>query len=78
MEYNLKKIFSEVLKIKEEVINDNFKEGDVPEWDSLGHINLFMELEKRFKLKFKLDEISNNRSFSSIKKLLEEKGIICH
>lgn len=78
MEYNLKKIFSEVLKIKEEEINENLKEGDVPEWDSLGHINLFMELEKRLNLKFKLDEVSNNRSFSSIKKLLEEKGVVCH
>ncbi len=78
MNCNLKKIFSDVFKIEEDKITENMKEGDIPEWDSLAHINLFMELERRFKLKFKLDEVSNNRSFLNIKKLLEEKGITCH
>lgn len=42
---------SKVLKLDKKKIKKNLQIGQVPEWDSLSHINIFLELKKNFKLK---------------------------
>jgi acyl carrier protein len=37
---------------------DTMTAGDVPGWDSLGHLNLIIALEKRFGIKFATAEIA--------------------
>lgn len=73
----LKKTFEETfkLKISAKKFND-LKINDIPEWDSMGNINLILEIEREFKIKFTMSEIENLDSISSIKKVLSEKGII--
>lgn len=44
-------------------------------WDSVGTINLVMEIEKEFKIKIKSNEIINIQSYSNIKSILTKKGI---
>lgn len=46
---------------------------DIPEWDSLGHLNLFMALEQEFKIKFSSEEIIDNDSIKKIDTLLQKK-----
>jgi len=48
---------------------------DVPNWDSIGHMNLVASLEKRFGLRFEVDEIMEMGSAESIVKILESKGV---
>lgn len=77
MNIDLKEIFRKVFLLEEGYTLETLKEGDIENWDSLGHITLFMELENKLGIKFKMDEIAKNRSYKDIKRLLEEKGILC-
>ena len=67
----LKEIFEEVFEIK--VSENDFlsmKINDIRQWDSLGHINFLLAVEKRFNVKFKLNEIELFVSIEKIKKFL--------
>ena len=65
--------FKKVLKIKKipkdlhEIKMQNFKA-----WDSLGHIKLLLYIEKRFKTKFSMEDISNLTSFKKIHNKLKK------
>ena len=50
-------IFIDVLEDDDIVLNYNTTADDITEWDSLNNILLIVEIEKKFKLKFKLEEI---------------------
>lgn len=50
-------IFKDVLDNDDLVITRNTKADDVEEWDSLSHIQLVVQIEKQFKVKFLVSEI---------------------
>lgn len=50
-------VFIDVLEDDDIVLNYNTTADDVKDWDSLNNILLIVEIEKKFKLKFKLEEI---------------------
>ena len=50
-------IFKEILENNNIQINYNTTSNDIPEWDSLGHIQLVIAIEKHFKIKFTASEI---------------------
>lgn len=45
---------------------DNLKMGNYNPWDSLSHINLLLEIEKKLKIKFSMKEISELNTFKKI------------
>jgi|TARA_B100001964_G_scaffold182423_1_gene201857 acyl carrier protein len=63
----LKKTFTKP-KIPKKI--DNLKIGELKGWDSLGHVNLLLEIEKTFKLKFDSQIFLNLDSIKKIKKEL--------
>ena len=65
--YALKKTFTKS-KIPKKI--ENLKIGDLKEWDSLGHVNLLLEIEKIFKLKFESKIFLSLDSIKKIKKYL--------
>jgi len=51
--------FCKVMKLDE--VPENFRElkiGSLKEWDSLCHMNLFLELEEKFKIRFSIEEMT--------------------
>jgi acyl carrier protein len=48
---------------------------DVPNWDSIGHMNLVAALEQEFNLQFEVDEIMEMSSPQKILDILKAKGI---
>ncbi len=56
-------IFIDVLEDDDIVLNYNTTADDIEDWDSLNNILLIVEIEKKLKLKFKLEEI---HSFKNI------------
>jgi acyl carrier protein len=48
---------------------------DVPNWDSIGHMNLVMYLEQEFNQRFEVDEIMEMSSPAKIAEILAEKGV---
>ena len=55
----LKKTFPKS-KIPKEI--ENLKIGDLKGWDSLGHVNLLLEIEKIFKFKFGTKILSTSKN----------------
>jgi acyl carrier protein len=50
-------VFRDVLENPDVVVSDTTTAADVPEWDSLSHVQLVVAIEKRFKLRFTAAEI---------------------
>ena len=63
-----KKSFLESLAVGEDVINEDLKYNDIPEWDSIGHMTLMSSLEEIFQITLDTDDIVD---FSSYKKGIE-------
>ena len=58
---------------KKKVTNfEKLKIGDLKEWDSLGHINFLLEIQKKLKIKFSMKDISELDSIKKITKKLKE------
>jgi acyl carrier protein len=54
----MQQVFQEVFGDNQLVLSDSMTGADVPEWDSLGHLNLIIAIEKRFGIRFATAEIS--------------------
>jgi acyl carrier protein len=48
---------------------------DVPNWDSIGHMNLVSHLEQEFHVQFEVDEIMEMSSARRIAEILRARGI---
>ena len=66
LDIKLEKILKEVFQV--EKIDLNFSMDEIPEWDSLTHIQLITAIEKEFKIKIKFDDAMIMTSIPIIKK----------
>jgi acyl carrier protein len=71
----LEKIIREVFDIETETIDENWTSDDIPDWDSVGHLNLIIEVEKQFKIKIEIEEMFEVEKLKDIVKILEKKNI---
>ncbi len=55
----LTEIFQDVFDDDEIVLTDATTADDIEDWDSLEQINLLVAIEKQFKIKFQLADVSN-------------------
>lgn len=46
---------------------------DIPDWDSLEHINLINEIEKQFKMQFKMKEITGMKNVGEMLDIILER-----
>ena len=58
----LKKNFSKVKIPKKKKL----KAGDFEEWDSLGHLNFLLAVERHFKIKFSMEQMTELKDFDEI------------
>ena len=73
-----KNIDIKVIKVAESIFNKkklNIKKSvkNIQEWDSLNHLRLMISLQKYFKIKFELNEITNINSLEKWSKLIKKK-----
>jgi acyl carrier protein len=66
-------LISDTLVVPRDQVTDNFTYGDVPEWDSMGHMNLMMALEEKFNIQITADTITNLVSIPAIISYLSER-----
>ncbi len=65
----LKDIFIDVLENPLILINNQSTASDIPGWDSLNHIMLIVEIEKKFKIRFTAEEA---QSFVNVGEMCDE------
>ena len=68
IESDLFKIFAKVFGLMDNSINMSTSQENIENWDSLNHILLIVEIEKKFDMKFKVGEISE---LNSVKKIFK-------
>ena len=59
--------------IKEKKIKKNILLNKIKGWDSINHLNILMEIEKKLKIKFKIDEMSNFKNIGEIINCVKKK-----
>jgi acyl carrier protein len=65
-------ILKEVFENDSLIIESTTKAADIEEWDSLNHIYLIVEIEKKYKIKFTTNQIQGWQSVGDIVKDLNE------
>jgi len=55
------------------VLRDELTAPDVPGWDSFNHINLVMQIEEDFSVRFTTEEISGLANVGEFKSLIARK-----
>jgi acyl carrier protein len=73
LEEKVIQIISTSLEVSLEIISVELSIGDIPEWDSLGHIVIISNLEKDFSLNFDPEIIMDLEDVSDIVVAIEER-----
>lgn len=69
----VQEIFRDIFDDESLIIRDETNSDDIEEWDSLNHINLVVAIEKEFKIKFSLDELSALKDVGAMIDLMSKK-----
>lgn len=70
----LTEIFREVFDDESIEISDSTTADDIEAWDSLEHITLISAVEKAFKMRFSMREVSGMKNVGEMAEILLEKG----
>ena len=73
MEEQLKLLFANILTIDENLDINSLEMGDVPNWDSLGQLNLITGIEEEFGVFFSNEEILELNSYQKFLEVLLKK-----
>jgi acyl carrier protein len=68
-------LFEKTFGLEKDKFAETLTPEDVPNWDSIGHMNLVMYMEQEFKQRFEVDEIMEMSSPAKIIEILAAKGI---
>ena len=69
----VKKIFAKSLKIPIKEINNNLSYVRSEKWDSVNHMNLILELERRFNIILDENDVIKIKDYKSCHKLIKNK-----
>ena len=65
-----------VFGISQESLTSATTADDIEQWDSLAHLQLIMEIEQRFDVRFHIDQIPKLTSMAAIEGALRSKGAL--
>jgi acyl carrier protein len=75
LEERLANLFEKTFGLEKERFSINMQPEDVPNWDSIGHMNLIMYMEQEFNQHFEVDDIMEMSSPAKILEILKSKGV---
>ena len=67
-------LLAEAIQVPVELVTPDLAFGDLPQWDSLGHMEVMMRLEEKFGVEISADTIAELISITEICKYLEKNG----
>jgi acyl carrier protein len=71
----LKQVMATMLNVDVSTINEDSSMDNVPNWDSLRHMNLVLALEEEFKVTIPDEDAGNITSYKLIKLVLNDLGV---
>ena len=71
---HVRSLLAEAIQVSPELVTSDLSFGDLPQWDSLGHMEVMMQLEDEFGIEISADTIAELISIPEICKFLEERG----
>lgn len=72
MEQKIIGIIAKILEVELEEVELDTAIGDLPEWDSLHHLQLIAELEKEYGIKYAADDLAELEDVSDLIGLTKE------
>ena len=66
MEQKIIEIISRILEVDVDEIELDTAIGDLPEWDSIHHLQIIVELEKEFAVKYSQNELAELEDVSDL------------
>ncbi|HEX7975845.1 MAG TPA: acyl carrier protein [Anaerolineales bacterium] len=73
LDRRIQAMLAEALQIEPALATPDLAFGDLPQWDSLGHMELMMRLEQEFGVEMDTDLIAQLTSFNAIHDFLLSK-----
>ena len=73
----LNEVFRDVFDNEDITVNDSTTADDIEEWDSLEHISLIAAVEKAFKMRFTMKEVSGMKNVGEMINILCERAKKC-
>lgn len=73
----LTEVFRDVFDDDSLVITDETTADDIEDWDSLEHISLIGAVEKAFKMRFSMKEVSGMKNVGEMISILCERATKC-
>jgi acyl carrier protein len=70
----LEEVFQTVFADDTITLRDEMTAKDIPQWDSVNHINLMFSLEQAFGVQFRGNELAEFENIGALKKYLEDHG----
>ncbi|MCR5718653.1 MAG: acyl carrier protein [Oscillospiraceae bacterium] len=67
-------VFRDVFDDEEIVLTDNTSAKDIEDWDSLEHINLIAAVEKEFRMRFTVKEVSGMKNVGEMADIVCERA----
>lgn len=74
-EQQLRTIIASVFSVDPSVIVDTLRPGEIPAWDSLGHLSLIGALEQAFATTLTMEESLAINSIADVKAVLAKHGV---
>ena len=71
---DLQQLFRDVFGNDRIELTEETTARDIPQWDSLGHVNLMFAIEERFGVRFRGNELAEFANVGELKRFLEEHG----
>lgn len=75
IEIQAKEIIADILDIDEDQISNNFSPENCDSWDSMNNLRMITALEKAFKIKFSMEEISSMTNMEAISAMISQKNL---
>lgn len=72
----IQSLLAEAIQVPGEMVTVDLSFGDLPQWDSLGHMEVMLRLEEEFGVAIDADTIAQLISVPEICRFLEDKGYV--
>ena len=72
-EEKLRNAFMSTFNVDSEVITDELKYREIPQWDSLAHMKLIAALEETFDVMFETEQVLDMSSYAMAREILAKQ-----